>query len=203
MTVLLIISRFNEDLSWVDALTIPYIIYNKGQTLPDHPNIQRPNVGREAETWLYHIITHYNCLAEYTIFLQGDPYDHCKNLNKILEDFPKNLHLAHLYSSGCWGLAEIQYRETTQHVNSIGVHPELLFNRQYEAELYCFSNGAQYAVHKTNILSKPLAYYTHLYNSIYWGPNPPDHYTEHVPWSLERIWPAIFKNAAHSTVRTI
>ena len=202
MITQLVISRYNENINWVDDLKLPYIIYNKGQTLPDHPNTQRPNVGREAETWLYHIITHYNCLAEYTIFLQGDPYDHCKILNKILQDFPKNLHLAHLYNTGCWGLAEIQYKETAEHVNSIGVHPELLYGSKYKADLYCFSNGAQYAVHQTNILSKPLKYYKQLYDNITWTPSPYNYYQEHAPWSIERIWPAIFKNANHSTIRT-
>ena len=31
------------------------------------------NKGREAETLLYYIITHYNNLPDITIFLQGDP----------------------------------------------------------------------------------------------------------------------------------
>ena len=32
--------------------------------------------GREAGTWLHHIVTNYDRLADRTVFLQGDPFDH-------------------------------------------------------------------------------------------------------------------------------
>ncbi|MGL1148113.1 hypothetical protein ACSTLH_00765, partial [Vibrio parahaemolyticus] len=36
-----------------------------------------PNVGREAHTWIHHIIERYETLSPYTLFLQGNPLDHC------------------------------------------------------------------------------------------------------------------------------
>jgi hypothetical protein len=77
----LVISRFNEDLSWLKELPLEQfsriIVYNKGPRIPfsDYINnlyiINLPNVGREAHTYLYHIIENYDNLTDLTIFLPG------------------------------------------------------------------------------------------------------------------------------------
>ena len=38
--------------------------------------IALPNRGREAGTWLHHIVSNYDRLADRTVFMQGDPFDH-------------------------------------------------------------------------------------------------------------------------------
>ena len=42
------------------------------------------NIGREGETYLNHIITNYNNLPEYTIFIQDDTNNHIPNYNKFI-----------------------------------------------------------------------------------------------------------------------
>lgn len=67
MQTQLVIARFNEDISWSNCF--PSIIYNKGEYQSNSINIK--NVGREAHTYLYHIINNYDNLAEVTCFFQG------------------------------------------------------------------------------------------------------------------------------------
>lgn len=83
----LVIARYREDLSWLRALGLPATVYNKGpelapgvltpQAWPSGARvIPLPNIGREAHTFLTHIINEYEQLPEWTAFLQGDPFAH-------------------------------------------------------------------------------------------------------------------------------
>jgi hypothetical protein len=76
----MVVSRYNEDLEWLKKKPfnkLPVIIYNKGI----NDNFYKPpllkkivkldNVGVCIHTYLYHIITEYNNLADITIFLPG------------------------------------------------------------------------------------------------------------------------------------
>ena len=75
-----VIAKYKEDVSWVDNIAhswadaeIRKFIYSKDEN-EDNPNyIRLPNVGREADTYLNHIIRNYDDLAEYTLFSQGGP----------------------------------------------------------------------------------------------------------------------------------
>ena len=96
----IIISRYNETLDW--TLEFPfnlfkYVVYNKGTNqnfIKDNVNkiIDLPNVGRCDHTYLYHIVTNYNQLAEITVFLPGSigSMEHKKNnAIKILKNILK------------------------------------------------------------------------------------------------------------------
>jgi hypothetical protein len=80
----LVISRYNEDVSWIDEVVnenIEIFVYNKGgdinQIFPDNVNIiNLDNTGRESHTYLHHIIEKYEFLPERIIFSQGHPHDH-------------------------------------------------------------------------------------------------------------------------------
>lgn len=69
----IIIARYNENVNWCNQYKENIIIYNKGNdNIPN--SISLNNVGRENHTYLYHIVNHYDCLADKTIFCQGK---HC------------------------------------------------------------------------------------------------------------------------------
>ena len=71
-------ARYDEDVSWVAAYANT-TVYNKGAMMEKAAAarvIALPNRGREAGTWLHHIVTNYDRLADRTVFLQGDPFDH-------------------------------------------------------------------------------------------------------------------------------
>src|SRR5579864_9548182 len=92
-----VIARYKEDIDWVGQLKIPYVIYNKGQDSgclrPKYNVVDRPNFGRESETFLHHIIENYEKLPDYLVMLQGHPFDHCHNLFGILDHHCDNKKL--------------------------------------------------------------------------------------------------------------
>ena len=75
MSNCLIISRYDEDISWLSSYeTFNLYIYNKGSRIKNYEFkniINLKNVGRESHTWLYHIVNNYNKLDDINIFLQG------------------------------------------------------------------------------------------------------------------------------------
>lgn len=90
----LIVARYNEDVSWV--LTLPanlqITIYNKGLSGVSAAVaadsrvkiIQLPFVGKESETYARHCFERYETLAGFTIFSQGDPFEHAPYLISLI-----------------------------------------------------------------------------------------------------------------------
>lgn len=80
--LLVAVARYREDLAWLGALGLPCVVYNKGPELdpaqlPPGTRVETlPNVGREAHTYLTHILAHYASLPRHTVFLQGNPFAH-------------------------------------------------------------------------------------------------------------------------------
>jgi hypothetical protein len=71
----LVLARYREDVSWAEELSA--IVYNKGPELKTNlPCVRLENVGREAHTYLHHIVSNYDNLAEFTLFCQGSVSDH-------------------------------------------------------------------------------------------------------------------------------
>lgn len=70
-----VVARYKEDLDWVWRLPFHSLIYNKGgDDLPR--SITLPNVGREAHTYLTHIVKTYPVFPAWNVFVQGDPFFH-------------------------------------------------------------------------------------------------------------------------------
>jgi len=81
-----IISKFKEDISWVEELKCDYVVYNKDNGLNEYDDyvinsnsIDLCNVGREGHTYLFHIIKNYDNLKNFEIFVHGDPFVHFKD----------------------------------------------------------------------------------------------------------------------------
>jgi uncharacterized protein YoxC len=78
-----VLAHHNEDLSWLSKLPedVSIQVYTKDShmeaNLPARLGAslqQLPNVGRESHTYLNHIVTHYDDLADWTVFSQaGEP----------------------------------------------------------------------------------------------------------------------------------
>ena len=74
-TVEVVVARYREDVSWTAGLVWPVTVYDKsGEELPGA--VPLPNVGREAHTYLTHILRRYPDFPDQTVFLQGDPFFH-------------------------------------------------------------------------------------------------------------------------------
>jgi Protein of unknown function (DUF3431) len=92
----LVVARHEEDLRWLRRVQeqIRITVYNKGMThalsegLKDRPGmsvVTLPNVGREAHTYLSHLLHRYEAPASVTVFCQGHPFDHAPDLHDRLK----------------------------------------------------------------------------------------------------------------------
>ena len=101
MTLELVVARYDEDLNWLRRAPPEFkiTIYDKSSgSLPSFKfqvsSLTLPNLGHEAHTYLHHIVTRYDDLADLTVFAQGKPFDHVpdfrRTLHKIVEG---NIHI--------------------------------------------------------------------------------------------------------------
>jgi hypothetical protein len=182
----IIIARYNEDITWVNNLKLPYTIYNKGPNDIASPSIKLPNIGREADTFMYHIITNYESLSDTLTFLQGNPFDHCTDLFNILE---KNYDTNTIVPVGGGLISNtLNNLPGQEHRDSLKLVVEATDTYSYYENLitpqYSFVWGAQYIVPKKFIVNKNLEFWKKLYYAnqrAYVG-----------PCVLERMWPYIF-----------
>jgi hypothetical protein len=78
----IVVARYNENLEWLLPYSSICKVYNKGDDDINYitynfSSIEKiANVGREAHTYLYHIIKNYDNLAKITLFTQGNILDH-------------------------------------------------------------------------------------------------------------------------------
>lgn len=86
MTLSLVVARYEEELNWLRRIpqNIQVSIYNKGHSTLSRASAALPNVGREAHTYLYHIVHQYDMLSDYTFFCQGKPFDHAYDFHHTL-----------------------------------------------------------------------------------------------------------------------
>lgn len=189
----IIIARYNENVEWIkyfiDIENINIIIYNKGNDNIDELNPKKiENVGREGHTYYYHIYNNYNILSDFTIFLQGNPFDHSPNLiyniYKILIDDNYNSNFNYLseYILSC-------------NLNSCKYHANLPIRSVYEKIFnifdkenfdFNFGAGAQFIIKKENILKHPKEFYLNICNLLNYSINPIEGYV------VERLHGLIF-----------
>jgi hypothetical protein len=79
MTRELVVAVYNENISWLEKRN--YIeekisAYNKFTRFDYQYVEQLENEGRESHTYIHHIIKNYDNLSDFTMFVQGYPFDH-------------------------------------------------------------------------------------------------------------------------------
>lgn len=165
----IVVSRYNENIEWTKGFE-NVIIYNKGINLPDGYNhICLDNVGREGHTYYKYIYDNYYNLDDYTIFLQGNPFDHSPNILKNITNLlnKKELDLEFDF------LSEIIL---TCNLNNghgpMGCVYNKLFGKCSGDETFTFGAGAQFIVNKKNILRKPRDFYLKIVNLLDYSIHP-------------------------------
>lgn len=88
----LVINRYNENIDWINELTdINIFVYDKGdEFITSKQNVKvipRDNVGRESESYLYHIISNYDNLDDVIVFTQAYPFDNIPGFLNYRDDF--------------------------------------------------------------------------------------------------------------------
>lgn len=86
---MVVISRYNEDVSWLEEYNFDYIIYNKGNELDkkyNHINVE--NIGGNQRDIFQYIYDNYDNLPDTMAFIQANPFDHCNKskFDKIINN---------------------------------------------------------------------------------------------------------------------
>ncbi len=192
MLIKIVVSRYNEDIEWTNKLE-NVIIYNKGNELLDkktkHKIINLPNVGKEGHTYYQYIYDNYDNLDDYTIFLQGNPFDHSpklfENIKYLEENIIQNNIQFKLLSEwiitisleGCSCHKDLPLKK---------VYKKLFPNKEEITEQFQFGAGAQFIVSKELILKRPKDFYLNIINLLNYDVNPIEGFV------IERFHPLIF-----------
>jgi hypothetical protein len=209
----IVVARYNEDLNWTNEYPFnqfKYTIYNKGPndnfTKPEiYRVVPLPNIGRCDHTYLYHVVTNYNCLAPITIFFPGSIQishkreiavkliNHILSLNKAvflgfttsnIKDEFKTFYLDN------WAASDPNNRINNEDSK---LQPARLrpygkwykhFFKNTVVKNYCFMGI--FSINKLDIIKHDISRYIQLLNSVSGHSNPEvGHY-------IERSWAAIF-----------
>lgn len=173
MSYSIIVSRYNENIDWTKNFE-NVIIYNKGDKLLGYDNVVTlENVGREGHTYYKYIYDNYDNLSEYTVFLQGNPFDHSpnliKNIKKCLNDKALNFQFCFLSEriiscnlDGCIHYKDLPIKKIYKN----------LFGEDKDNMPFIFGAGAQFIVSKTSILKRPREFYLKIIQMLEYSSNP-------------------------------
>ncbi|NCC25774.1 MAG: DUF3431 domain-containing protein [Deltaproteobacteria bacterium] len=202
--VLIVVARFREEISWVGQTGLPTVVYDKsGRRGPYH---SLPNIGREAHTYLYHILKNYPRFPTYTFFSQGDPFPHFSSgttpelLAKTIRELVfRNICFKGLASysircdrmgrphelalggkSGVWAGAS--------HDIPVGEVYKHLFQGPVPTSFHTRAPAGLFLVHKDRILARPREFYARAMNLVLADPGD-EWNTGH---AFERLWAIIF-----------
>ena len=163
MSIELVVARYQEDLSWLHNIPpqLQVRVYDKSS------DGDLPNIGREAHTYLHHIVEHYDALPELIIFAQGKPFDHAFDFHKTLRalaienDVASFRWLGHIIdtddASGVRLFATWSKNKGDERLNMNGFH-RALFGTD-GPPLYPFVLGAQFAVTRALVRSRSLDFW--------------------------------------------
>lgn len=192
-TVTVVVSKYNENTTWTAWLPKAWnvLVFDKSSD-PVKGSLPLHNVGREAETWLQYIVTHYHNISDTIIFLEGEPTVH-SSIIRDKETFVRALRFidrtrvsgvfAHYVCEApfAYGLAYSEYFL-------------YLFNST-QPQHFCYVPGAQYVVPRASVLARTLRFYRKLHDMASFDLPRPDHVTKQVmnrsaidAWTIERLW---------------
>ncbi len=185
----IIVARYNENIDWTKHFE-NVIIYNKGQALDDGYNeIFLINVGREGHTYYKYICENYNNLEDYTIFLQGNPFDHSPNIINNIDKYVSNIKLN----------IDFEFLSQEIHDSSLDLesstYPECKNFHETWKRVFGVSNGnhectfgcgAQFIVSKKQILNNSKEFYENIVKILEYTVDPSEGY------HIERLHKYIF-----------
>jgi hypothetical protein len=189
----IVISRYDEDLSWCENYKKFVTIYNKGEDNISYPFIKLENKGHLADTILRHIINNYDNLADVTFFSHGS-YNY-RNDQLIKEEGPCHRFFEDFISCDPNTLVTIQRKCPVGSYSWYG-YPEILsdvyeriFNKKYNDNSH-WSCGKWISVSKENIRNSPKEIYQKMLDFVledWQGTEPPQHIYRTRGIYIERI----------------
>lgn len=214
----LIVAKYNENIEWLtrgnSISGLDIIIYNKLNDLRNHTeyiindnrNIDLFNIGREAHTYIWHIVNNYETLQDVEIFTQGriDDTVNVDNFWKYIEDMTSENFTGYMEFSPCikhiafdishWEQTKSTHPESI-HVGYYGDGEKEFFHRIYnkvpENKYYTTRAHAIFAVSKELILRHPKEKYKKLLEIC----NPVTGSEDEIisfPYKMEHFWNLLF-----------
>jgi hypothetical protein len=183
MSYEVVIALYKDDTSWVQGGIpdpwLPTVYHKYGPPRPLFPihyrsSVALPNVGREAHTYMYHIIENYDSLADYTCFVQGNPLDHSDFYDKLtnFQNVPFEDMGRHTTTEDEWGFPN--------HPNlPVGEMYELLFEEPLVGK-HTFYPHSQFISSKERLLMRPKSFYEKTLSLLLSRPQG--------PWEMERLF---------------
>ncbi|MEM6821420.1 MAG: DUF3431 domain-containing protein [Verrucomicrobiota bacterium] len=179
-TLDLVISHFAEDLNWLKRVPKEFrcFVYHKGEsnTIPEIRNTvfqsRIENVGREAHTYIHHIVTQYDDLSDITVFLQGHPFDHCHDLHARLRELATKTNISN--DGFTWlgfiidtddAMGRRLFVPWSKNVNQRELDINQRYRKIFQTEGqddYRFFPGGQFIVSSDLIRSKEMAFYKRM-----------------------------------------
>lgn len=209
----IVVSHYNEDLSWLKQHSNECCIYSKGgsKNAPDLPfsYTPLPNIGREGHTFLHHIAKQYDQLANVTLFVQGRIDDHVDlSLTEMKEraltigvgqvrTYPfRELEIFDHWEGIPWEHYPCWKRWSSMESQKMSESPlEMFQNYITESKripvAVGFAPGAIFAVKKETIFQHSKAYYQRLLERMFLGDMA--HINPETGHYMERFWLAIFE----------
>lgn len=191
-SIKMIVAKYKEDVSWLSKCTKVnnFVVYDKsGESNPEY--IPLENIGREAHTYLHHIINNYDNLDDIMIFSQGYPFDHCPTFIEDLDEYLSASEKQN-YKSFCKFPFTIQDNYEVCFEAFHKTDPRPIFKDFLEKIFHKKDFGivtghfcALFALKKQVILKYSKEFYIYLSNlNITF---------EYGPWLMERVWCPIFE----------
>lgn len=190
----LVIAHYNENLNWLRGVpaTIKKTIYSKAENELDIQHMSLPNIGREAHTYLHHLVSRYDSLTDYTIFCQGKPFDHAYDFHTTLrtlasgelpsEPFVWLGHIIDTDTSDGNLFRQWSKNESNEGLDLAGFHQNL-FDKP-GSETYPFALGAQWIITRKLVQKQPKSFYQKAFDLSVSFP--------HAAHCYERMWDKVF-----------
>jgi hypothetical protein len=165
----IVVARYSENLDWINNCSGHFVIYNKGEDTLNFPSNKIENVGHEGHTYIKHIVDNYDELAKYTIFVQGNPFEHSPDLCGKIDNITNVLESGNPFPDFYW-LTRHMFRTDFEYKRepncklwpNIKYAYEKVFGSEPTMECLIFGGGAQFCVSKERIHERPLYFYKNI-----------------------------------------
>jgi hypothetical protein len=189
MSFCIIVARYNENVEWTKQFS-NVIIYNKGNELNNnYKEVLLNNVGREGHTYYKYICDNYDNLSDYTIFLQGRPFDHSPNIiSNLTKYINKELIIEFEFLSEQIYNSSLDLECSTYwQCKNIHKNWERVFGVNSVNQECIFGAGGQFIVSKNKILKNKKEFYENIVKMLEYTIDPLEGY------DIERFHKYIFK----------
>lgn len=207
----IVIARFHESIDWIPKDWYDHVyLYDKEDRNGKGPNDKitdiaksvrcyerLQNVGREAHTYLYHIIKHWEDMPDVYIFTQANPFDHApKFIEKVNESLKSAKKKYTEFGSRCYNVDHGAHWTHVSLRRDMNSTLTLLFGDGAKwPTRYMFSAGAILMVTKEDILKRPKDFYEDCMSLVDKHIKPAGAYV------LERFWTLIWNPELQDAVQ--